>query len=82
MQTYEDKVEIVRSAVIDALQQHESMEPAAIIHGLTLALSQAIVLLRGTDVKSPSDATHAVHQLINETVTEWWALGEEPEILN
>ena len=78
MQSYEQKVEQVRRAVVDALQPYEDIEPAAIIHGLTLVLSQAIVVLRGDTVKTPQDATHAVHQLINETVSEWWMLGAPP----
>lgn len=82
MQSYEQKVETIRQVVVGSLQPYEQMEPAAIIHGLTLALSQAIVLLRGADVKSPQDATHPVHQLINETVSEWWTLGEEPGSVN
>ena len=78
MQSYEQKVEVIRRAVVEALAAHEQVEPAAIIHGLTLVLSQAIVVLRGDTVKTPQDATHPVHQLLEETVGEWWELGEAP----
>lgn len=82
MVSYEEKVEQIRHAVLEALEPHEQVEPAAIIHGLTLVLAQAIVLLRGPDVKDTADGLFPVQTLLRELVEEWWQLGEEPDSLN
>lgn len=77
MKTYEQQVEEVRKVVVASLQPYEHLEPAAIIHGLTLALAQAIVMLRGPDVNSASEALAPIVQGLHELVEEWWIMGSE-----
>lgn len=80
MVTYEEQVEAIRALVLKALKKAGNVEPAALIHGLTGTLAQAIVIMRGPNVNSPEDALEPVQLLLKELVHEWW--GGDEEILH
>jgi len=73
--TYEERVERVRQTMLGAASSVDTVEPAAVIHAMTLVLAQAVVLLRSSNTTSPADALQPVKQMLDELVNEWWGMG-------
>ena len=71
MSTHQQQVEEVRTEILKALRPLTHVQSAAMIHGLTLVLAQAMVLLRAPGA-TREEALEPVSQLLSESVDEWW----------